>query len=123
MNPVKMSVSVIVASLALAGSAIASDSTTKYLEHYKVLRKDIPLPVKVVAPTGLPASCKNTVVTFTMLIDQEGRPKNVAITSPASAELSRILVPVVSQWRFTPAQENGVPVARKVILPVQLREA
>jgi TonB family protein len=122
MKPNQMLASFVVASLVLAASAFASTdaSTAKYLEHYKVLRTDIPLPVKVVSPTGLPLSYKDKTVTVTMLIDREGQPQNVVIASPANPELSRLLVPVISQWRFSPARQDGVPVARQVKLPLHL---
>ena len=123
MKPVRILVLASVASLALASSAFAVSPTTKYLEHYKVLRTDVPLPVKIVSPTGLPQSAKDKTITFTMIIDRDGKPQNVTPVSPIEPAVAKILVPVVSKWQFTPAQQDGVAVARKIMLPIHLTEA
>jgi len=123
MKPARILVLASIASLALASSAFAVSPTTKYLEHYKVLRTDVPLPVKVVSPTGLPRSAKDTTITFTMVIDRDGKPHDVTPVSPVEPAVAKIMVPVVSKWRFSPAQQDGVPVARKIMLPIEVTGA
>ena len=56
-----------------------------------------------------------------MLVDRDGRPQNIKIASPASAEMTKLLVSALSQWRFSPAREDGVPVARRVTLPLDVK--
>lgn len=116
--------SAVIASVALATSSFAaaenSVDLTKYLGHYNVLRTDIPLPLKVVAPSGLPRSFQGTTINVTMLIDRDGRPQDVRIVSPISSELAALLMPVLTQWRFSPAMKDGVPFAQKVELPIHL---
>lgn len=120
-------VSAFVASLTLATASFATVTTdsslsvSQYQEHYKTLRTDVPLPVKVVEPSGLPWNYRRTTFNVTMLVDRDGRPQNIKIASPASAEMTKLLVSALSQWRFSPAMEGGVPVSRMVTLPLDLK--
>ena len=122
--------SAVVASLPLATLGFAAPAATthteaspvvsQYREHYKVLRTDVPLPIKVVAPAGLPENYIPTTFNVTMVIDREGRPQNIEIDPKANAEVSKLLVTALSQWRFSPALKDGVPVEKLVILPLRV---
>jgi hypothetical protein len=124
-----MFVSAVVASLPLATMGFAapaashtdvSPAVSQYREHYKVLRTDVPLPIKVVAPAGLPENFRPTTFNVTMVIDREGRPQNIEIEPKASAEVSKILMVALTQWRFSPALKDGVPIEKLVILPLRV---
>jgi hypothetical protein len=129
MKTTQVLVCAVVANLVLATTSFAARATShtdlstavaQYLELYKVQRTDIPLPVKVVAPEGLPWNFRPTTFNVTMLIDSDGRPQNIKIASKADAELTKLLVSALSQWRFSPARKNGVPVAQMVTLPLRV---
>ncbi len=124
MKTTQMLASALVASLALASTSLAatesSRAVSQYLEHYKVLRTDVPLPIKIVAPTGLPWNYRAATIHVTMLIDREGRPQNIEIGSRANPEVTQLLVSALVQWRFSPALKDGVPVEQRVTLPIRL---
>ncbi|MBI2518145.1 MAG: energy transducer TonB [Opitutae bacterium] len=103
----------------LAAPTFAATNLDRYVDHYKVVRTDVPLPAKVVNPTDLPARYIGAVVNVTLTVDATGQPRDIALESP-DAELANLLVPVVAQWRFTPAQKDGVPVAKRILLPLAL---
>ncbi len=80
-------------------------------------RKDIPVPIKVIAPSAT-ASQAGARVQIEFLVDTAGRPKDVTVqsaTDPDFAEMARV---AVEQWRFAPARANGTPVPMKVLLPI-----
>ena len=66
-----------------------------------------------------------------MMAPQVSRPRDGAVPSGTStgvapaapgvdAELVAAVVDAVSQWKFSPALVNGLPVAKKVVLPVNI---
>lgn len=79
-------------------------------------------PAHVVAPMGLPARFKNTIVQVSMLLDANGTPHEIAPARPMPDEIAKRLLPVVAQWRFTPVCQNGRAVSARVILPIELVE-
>lgn len=112
-----------IASAALIGSLFATSafaSIESYNAHYAQLRTDIPLPAKVVSPTGLPQRYEDTTIRLTFTVDTQGQPRDIEVTGQADADLAKRILPVFAQWRFTPAQENGVPVARRVEMPLKI---
>lgn len=103
----------------LSAPAVAATNLDRYVDHYKVVRTDVPLPAKVVDPTDLPARCIGTIVNVALTVDASGQPRDITLASD-DAELASRLVPVVAQWRFTPALKDGVPVAKRIVLPLAL---
>lgn len=79
-----------------------------------------PVPTKIVRPVSLPRQYENTVVKVAMLVDATGVPHNVTAVGRVPYDLSFRVVPAVAQWRFTPASQDGHPIAMRVILPVRL---
>jgi hypothetical protein len=118
MNQTKKMLTAAAVGCLLTASAFASTSTAAYLEKYKVVRTDIPLPAKVVTPT-LPARYKDQTAQLTMMVDPAGRPHDIALVGRADPELAALLIPAVSQWQFTPAYDNGVAVSRRIMLPLR----
>jgi protein TonB len=82
----------------------------------------IPVPVSVVSPevSGYDIGMS---VNVEFVVDTTGHTSAISIKSPADREFAEAVVDAVKQWKFTPAQVNGVAVARKVILPVRVVEA
>lgn len=80
----------------------------------------VPAPSTIVAPEGLPRRFVGTTVKLTFTVDENGRPHDIALVKPTDRDLARSLVPALAQWRFTPAQEGGIPVAKRVMLPLTL---
>lgn len=81
-----------------------------------------PTPVSVVHPTDLPRQYENATVRVSMVIDRNGVPHDVKAVGPMDRALAERLLPVVSQWRFSPQLKDGKPVDASVVLPLQLIE-
>ena len=82
----------------------------------------MPVPVKVVNPTGLFRRHEGEIVRLSLIVDVAGRPHDVKIVSASDRNLAERLLPAVAQWQFAPALKNGAPVATSVILPLRLVE-
>lgn len=55
-------------------------------------------------------------------VDKEGMPADVSIEkSSGSRSLDRAARAAVSQWRFSPKFENGVPVPSDILIPVEFK--
>lgn len=81
-----------------------------------------PMPAKVVAPTELPRSHIGAIVMLRLNVDAAGQPSNIRVLSERDPALRQRLVEAVSQWRFSPARENGVAVGATIELPLELQE-
>jgi TonB family protein len=82
---------------------------------------DIPVPVDVVAPRVAGYDI-GQAVNVEFVVDTTGHTTGINIKSNADRAFAEAVVDAVKQWRFTPAQHNGSPVAMKVILPVRVVE-
>ncbi|HWA28666.1 MAG TPA: TonB family protein [Lacunisphaera sp.] len=90
-----------------------------YVESYRN-RTETPVPTSVVTPEVSPKFAGQTVV-LEFVVDPTGKPTSIASATPgANAELVAAVTDAVSQWKFIPAHVAGVPVARKVALPVNI---
>ncbi len=84
---------------------------------------EAPTPAKVVSPTGLPSSYKGQTVEVAFTISAAGEVSDVRLVRGIDPNLTKRLVTALSQWKFTPARKNGVPVSSKVVLPLQVVES
>ena len=119
-----MKIKSLVIATALASSLFAAsahaftlDANGKSVPHLQV-----PVPAKIVSPTGLPCGLKGAKVTLKLTIDAAGQPHDITIVTGDTPMLRRSLVAAVSQWQFAPARRNGVPVSTKVVMPLRLEE-
>ncbi|HXN35436.1 MAG TPA: energy transducer TonB [Opitutaceae bacterium] len=80
---------------------------------------DIPVPVAVVAPITHSWD-EGQEVQIGFVVNKAGYPSDISIVSSNDYDLAEAVVTAVKQWRFTPAQVNGVPVATRVVLPVRV---
>lgn len=108
--------------LLLAPLALLAKSPEKaYVESYRG-RPDLPAPIAVVSPVVEPKFAGQQVV-LEFVVDPKGKPVLIsAVTPGADAGLVAVVTSAVEQWKFSPAKVNGVPVARKVVLPVNIVE-
>ena len=83
---------------------------------------DIPVPVSVVSPR-VDAYDIGQTVQVEFVVDTTGHAQGVNIKSASDRDLAEAVVDAVKQWKFTPAQHNGSPVATKVVLPVRIVSA
>lgn len=109
MNPIKLFAGAVLFGSLLTVSSYANATATI-----------LPQPATVVAPEALPPRFVGATVKLSFTIDENGRPHDITVVKPADRDLARSLVPALAQWRFTPAQEGGVPVAKRVVLPLTL---
>ena len=110
---------------ALLGSLLSSTvfaSVENYRKNYQsvVTRTDIPLPAKVVAPSDLSRRYVGATVVLRLTVDEAGQPRDISVVQPIDPELSQSVIAAMAQWRFTPAQKDGKPVATRVELPIHL---
>ena len=101
---------------ATAPFAFGLSTNDAYVASYRG-RTDIPVPVKVVAPT-VDASLVGNRVELEFLVDTRGRPQNIRLQSATDSQLGESVNEAVSRWKFAPAKSNGAAVAMKVLLPV-----
>ena len=111
-----LSLGLLAAPLAL----LAKTSESAYVESYHNRSGDMPVPITVVTP-AVGAQYAGQSVTLEFVVDTTGKPVQIApVTSDADAELVTAVSAAVAQWKFSPALVAGVPVARKVALPVKI---
>lgn len=84
---------------------------------------EAPAPTSIVSPTGLPPSFKGQTVEVSLTVSATGEVSHVRLVRATDRYLLKSLVSALSQWKFTPARKNGVPVSSKVVLPLQLEES
>lgn len=108
------------------GLSAGSFASAKSLEqtYLDTCRKGpgIPVPVAVVAPrvpAGLVGS--ETDVAFTVMAS--GKPSDIRVRSSTDPELATAVVDAVKQWKFAPAQKDGLAVSTKVVLPIRIVDA
>ena len=82
----------------------------------------VPVPISVVAPEAQGYDI-GQVVQVEFVVETTGNTSNISIKSASDREFASAVVEAVKQWKFTPALQNGTPVATKVILPVRVVEA
>lgn len=110
-----LSLGLLVAPLAL----LAKSPEKAYVESYRG-RTDIPAPISVVTPDVSPKFAGQQVV-LEFVVDKAGKPVLINTVTPGlDAELVAAVTSAVEQWKFSPAKENGAPVAKKVVLPVTI---
>ena len=110
-----LSLGLLVAPLAL----VAKSPERIYVESY-LGRSGTPVPVSVVTPDVGPQFAGSQVM-LEFVVDATGKPTHITSVTPgANAELVASVTDAVAQWKFAPAQVNGKPVARKVVLPVTI---
>jgi len=112
----------------ISGAALAvglfSSSAFAYVEQPtpwpQTPRADRPVVSKAVMPTGLPTRYEGATVEVAFTVDATGQPRNIQLLQESDSRLIKRLVLAISQWRFTPAQKNGVPVSTRVVMPLKL---
>ena len=82
----------------------------------------IPVPISVVAP-HVDGFDIGQSVQVEFVVDTTGKPSAINVKSTSDRDFAEAVVDAVKQWRFTPAQHNGSPVATRVVLPVRVRGA
>ena len=91
-----------------------------YVESYRAVHRDGPVPTSVIMPEVSSRFVGKQVV-LEFVVDTTGKPTSITSSTPgADAELIASVSEAVSQWKFNPAYVDGKPVARKVALPVNI---
>jgi TonB family protein len=103
------------------GIASATPDEQAYLES---CRKDpgVPVPVAVVSPSVGP-EYNGALVQLEFVVDEAGKPVDLAVKSSPDDALASAVLDAVKQWRFKPAERDGVAVETKVLLPVKIVDA
>lgn len=107
----------------LVSSAFGSTKSDEQV-YLETCRKDVgvPVPVTVVAPTVSPMY-NGASVLLEFVVDQAGKPVDLAIKSTPDDVLAALVLDAVKQWRFKPATRDGIAVEAKVALPVKIVDA
>ncbi|HEY8996152.1 MAG TPA: energy transducer TonB [Lacunisphaera sp.] len=104
-------------SATVASASITAEPTLSAGNSYTA-----PVPLKIVAPSGIARRFQGETVRLSLTIDATGHPKNISLLSGRDTNLERNLLPAVAQWQFAPATKNGRPVLVDVVLPLELVE-
>ena len=56
-----------------------------------------------------------------MVVDQQGRPRNIHIARSLGLGLDEKAIDAVKRWKFTPGTKDGIPVAVQVNVEVSFR--
>jgi protein TonB len=99
-------------------AALALTPEQSYLENCRK-GPGIPVPISVVAPEA-PAANPGSSVEIEFTVDIHGNTKDIRVKSGTDYALADAAVIAVKEWRFVPAQRDGVPVATRVVLPVRI---
>jgi len=118
MKVVNQLVALLSVGVLLPVGAPASTAEQTYLES---CLKDpaVPVPVTVVSPAVGPEFSGGRVH-LEFVVGVDGKPSEFSITFKTSEVLATEVVNAVKQWRFQPAVIDGRPVAKKVMLPVNI---
>jgi len=113
------------------GALLPFAASAKTLEqsYIESCRKgtDVPVPIEVVAPSVSGYDIGQSVV-LQFVVDTTGHTSDISIKSSAASNaasdrgFAEAAVDAVKQWRFTPAQVNGMAVATRVVLPIRVVE-
>jgi TonB family protein len=109
---------VLIALALIATPVLASAKTLEqaYLEG-AFTTPGLPVPTAVVTPF-VDSSDADRTVTAECVVGVTGRPSAIRITSDrADPTLSTAVKVALRQWKFRPAEVNGAPVARTVLIP------
>lgn len=82
----------------------------------------VPQVENIVNPAGLSRQHLGATVQLAFTVDENGQPHDVTVVSPADRKLTASVITAVSQWRFSPALQDGVPVAKRVTMPLQIAD-
>lgn len=61
-----------------------------------------------------------SVVQLEFVVDTAGKPVDLSVKSTPDDRLAAAVMDAVKQWRFKPAERDGIPVEVKVALPVKI---
>jgi TonB family protein len=113
---------VVVLGLAALTSLVASAKTDEQ-SYIESCRKEsgVPVPVAVVTPS-VGAEYAGATVQLEFTVDATGKPAAFSVLSAQDNTLANAVTDAVKQWRFKPAERNGIPVSTKVVLPVKIVE-
>ena len=106
---------------AAAPNAFGLTTDQAYIASYSG-RTDIPVPVRVVAPSA-DLSQAGVKVKVEFVVDTSGKPKNVTVVSATDRAFGESACEAVKQWRFAPARVHGTPTPMKVMLPIVVKAA
>ena len=100
---------------------VGAPSSTVEQTYLESCLKDpaVPVPVTVVSPTVGPEFSGGRVQ-LEFVVGVDGKPSEFRVTFATSEVLATEVVNAVKQWRFQPAVIDGRPVAKKVMLPVNI---
>lgn len=112
---------VVLLSLGTLGTAAAFASSNPEQAYIESCRKDpgVPVPIAVVTP-AISTEYAGSKVDLEFVVDQTGKPSQLTVKSDTDETLAAAVLDAVKQWKFKPAERNGVPVPTKVALPVKI---
>jgi TonB family protein len=109
---------ILITGLLAAPLALSAKSLeTAYVESFRG-RTDMPVPIKVVSPTGVGSEYTGTSVSLAFIVDETGTPTNITVPEATPAELARTLTAAVAKWKFEPLVKDGKAAKSKVVLPM-----
>jgi TonB family protein len=103
---------------ALASIASANPTEQAYIESCRK-QPGVPVPITVVTPR-VGSEYSGSQVQLEFVVDATGKPADLSVKSTPDDKLAAAVMDAVKQWRFKPAERDGVPVETKVLLPINI---
>ncbi len=94
-----------------SASAITTAAATQF---------EKPAPLKTVQPILVPMNHLSSTVNLTMVIDRNGKPRNIRVANVSDQTAYKNIINTVAKWEFSPARRNGQAVATRVELPLEV---
>jgi TonB family protein len=60
-------------------------------------------------------------VVLELVVDPEGLPRDITVSSPLSPEFDKAAIDAVRKWKFSPAAKDGNPIATQIKVEVNFR--
>lgn len=84
---------------------------------------EVPALTSVVNFADLPSNYLGSTVRVKLTVDEAGQVHDIRVVPNKDRAVVNSLVSAISQWKFTPARKNGVPVSATVEIPLELVES
>jgi hypothetical protein len=110
-----MKIQTAIATAALLGVLSSASALTTTVVSYEA-----PAPIKTIQPIQLPAHHLGSGVSLRMTIDATGKPSKVRVANVSDQAAYKRIIATVSQWRFSPARQNGLAVSSQIELPLEV---
>jgi TonB family protein len=107
---------------ALVGSFFSASAFAITLTPQPAVKFEAPAPSKV-TPVQIPMRHEGDIVTLSMTVGANGKPRNVRVLNQSDQSEYKHLLAAVAKWEFAPARKDGKAVSSRIELPLEVIDA